>query len=87
MVGQTYSGPAITFSTQPTIETVPGSEVSYIKDTDYDMYRVGSDWYMNYNGNWYRASNYTGPYVVVETTTVPTAVISVPVNYRKHWSH
>src|SRR5205814_6624263 len=69
--GQPYSGPAITFQTQPTIATIPGTQVSYLRDSNYDMYRYGSDWYMNYNGTWYRSSNYSGPYLSVESTTVP----------------
>jgi len=83
--GQPYSGPAITFQSPPTVAIIPGTQVSYLRNSDYDMYQYGTDWYMNYNGTWYRGSNYSGPYVTVESTTVPQPIVTVPVQYRRHW--
>jgi len=83
--GQPYSGPAITFQSPPTVAIIPGTQVSYLRNSDYDMYRYGSDWYMNYNGTWYRGSTYSGPYVSVDATTVPQPITTVPSQYRRHW--
>jgi len=83
--GQPYSGPAITFQSPPTVAIIPGTQVSYLRNSDYDMYRYGSDWYMNYNGTWYRGSAYSGPYVSVEASTVPQPITTVPSQYRRHW--
>jgi hypothetical protein len=76
--GQPYSGPAISFTTTPVIAVIPGTQVSYIRNSDYDMYRVGTDWYMNYNGTWYRGTSYSGPFITVETTTVPHSIMVIP---------
>ena len=81
-VGDPYSGPAIQVQGNPDIVVVPGTKVSYIKNGDYDMYEVGDVWYYRYDGNWYRASDYKGPYTYVTTTTVPRSVRTVPKKYR-----
>src|SRR5438477_9310422 len=73
-VGDPYTGPAIVISGTPDIVVIPGTSVSYIRNSDYDMYRVGNDWYYRYDGKWYKASNYNGPYTYVITTSVPRTV-------------
>src|SRR5712672_215851 len=85
-VGDPYDGPAIVISGTPDIVAVPGTKVYYINNSDYDMYRVGSDWYYRYDGKWYRGTNYNGPYAYVTATAVPRSVRTVPVKYRHHWS-
>lgn len=86
-IGSRYSGPSITFSTEPELVTVPGTRgVYYVQDSDNDIYRYGNSWYMNYNGDWYRAGSYNGPWVFVGYRSVPRDVYSVPSTYRRNWS-
>jgi hypothetical protein len=86
-IGSRYSGPSITFSTEPEVVTVPGTRgVYYVQDSDNDIYRYGNNWYMNYNGDWYRAGSYNGPWVFVGYRSVPRDVYSVPSTYRRNWS-
>jgi len=86
-IGSRYSGPSIEFSTEPQVVEVPGtSGVYYVQDSDNDIYRYGNNWYMNYNGDWYRASSYNGPWVFVGYRSVPRDVYSVPSTYRRNWS-
>ena|SRR2546422_3991734 len=84
-VGDPYRGPRLVFRDEPDIVVVPGSRVYYIRDYDYDIYRYGSFWYYNYDGGWYRARRYKGPYVYIGYQSVPRAVAYVPVKYRRHW--
>ena len=86
-IGQRYSGPEISFSTEPDVVAVPGGGgVYYVQDSDSDIYRYGNNWYMNYSGDWYRASSYNGPWMFVGYRSVPRAVYSVPTTYRHNWS-
>jgi hypothetical protein len=86
-IGDRYDGPDLGFTSQPVLETVPGGRgVAYVRDSDNDVYRYGSTWYMNYNGDWYRASSYSGPWVFVGYRSVPRDVYSVPTSYRRGWS-
>ena len=84
-VGDPYRGPRLVFQSEPDIVLVPGTRVYYIRDYDYDVYRYGSYWYYNYNGGWYRARRYGGPYAYVGYQSVPRSVAYVPVRYRRHW--
>jgi len=84
-VGDPYRGPRLVFREEPDVVVVPGSRVYYVRDYDYDIYRYGSYWYYNYDGGWYRARRYDGPYVYIGYPSVPHAVVYVPVKYRRHW--
>ena len=76
----------ISFDTEPDVMVVPGGRgVYYVQDSDADLYRYGSNWYMNYNGDWYRSGSYNGPWVFVGYRSVPRDVYSVPTGYRR-WS-
>jgi hypothetical protein len=84
-IGDPYRGPRLVFHDEPDIVVVPGTRVYYVRDYDYDIYRYGSYWYYNHDGNWYRARRYNGPFVYVGYRSVPRAVTYVPVKYRRHW--
>jgi hypothetical protein len=84
-VGDPYRGPRLVFEREPDIVVVPGTRVYYVRDYDYDIYRYGSYWYYNYDGNWYRARRYSGPFVFIGYNAVPRSVAYVPVRYRRHW--
>ena len=84
-LGDPYRGPRLVFQDEPDVVIIPGTRVYYVRDYDYDLYRYGSYWYYNYDGGWYRARRYNGPFVYVGYTSVPHAVTYVPVRYRRHW--
>ena len=85
-IGDRYRGPDLGFYGEPNVVTVPGRVgVYYVQDSDNDVYRYGNTWYMNYNGDWYRASSHRGPWVFVGYRSVPRAVITVPARYRRNW--
>jgi hypothetical protein len=85
-IGDRYSGPSISFSTEPDMVVVPGTNgLYYVQDSDADLYRYGTTWYMNYNGDWYRSGSYNGPWVFVGYRSVPRDVYTVPTGYRR-WS-
>ncbi|HMI32358.1 MAG TPA: hypothetical protein VK527_11530 [Candidatus Limnocylindrales bacterium] len=84
-VGDPYRGPSLVFRSEPRVVVVPGTRVYYVQDYDYDVYRYGSYWYYNYDGGWYRARRYSGPYAYIGVQSVPRSVAYVPVKYRRHW--
>ena len=87
-IGDRYRGPDLGFTSEPSLVAVQGDDgVYYAQDSDYDVYRYSNMWYMNYNGDWYRASNYSGPWLFVGYQSVPRNVYSVPTQYRRRWSN
>ena len=85
-IGDRYRGPNLGFYEMPNLIRVPGRGVYYVQDSDYDVYRYGNYWYMNYNGDWYRSSSYRGPWVFVGYRSVPRDIYTVPTRYRHRWS-
>jgi len=84
-IGDPYRGPRVVFEDEPDVVVVPDTRVYYIRDYDYDMYRYGSFWYYNYDGAWYRARRYNGPFVYVGFRAVPRSIVYLPARYRRHW--
>ncbi len=86
-IGQRYNGPDLRFNGEPQVESVPGGRgVYYVRDSNNDVYRYGNSWYMNYNGDWYRASSYGGTWSFVGYRSVPREIYSVPTGYRRNWT-
>lgn len=84
-IGDPYRGGALHFRSEPDVVLVPDTRVYYVRNYDYDVYRYGSYWYFIDDGRWFRARSYRGPFVYVHSTSVPRAIVSVPVRYRRHW--
>jgi len=86
-IGDRYRGPDLGFYNEPDVVAVPGrTGVYYVQGSDNDVYRYNNTWYMNYNGDWYRASSYRGPFTFVGYRSVPQTVYTVPTSYRRTWS-
>jgi hypothetical protein len=98
--GQTYYGftigissapppPRVVFYEEPSVVVVPGSEVYVVADNtfEYDMFRYAGDWYLVYDGYWYRSSSYRGSFTVIDVRSVPQQVVEVPSSHWKHHPH
>jgi hypothetical protein len=86
-IGDRYRGPDLGFRVAPSVVAVQGDDgVYYVQDSDHDIYRYGNIWYMNYDGDWYRANDYRGPWLFVGYQSVPRSVYSVPTQYRRGWT-
>lgn len=76
-----------TLTMQPRTYVIPRTDVDYYRsDDNYDIYRYGSTWYLVDNGGWYRADSWRGPFISIESGSVPRAILSVPLNYRRYWT-
>jgi len=81
-IGDRYNGPRINYVRQPDVILVPGTNVYYMSSSDYDLYRYGNTWYTYYDGGWYRAPRYNGPFTFISYQSVPRQVRYVPADYR-----
>jgi len=70
-IGDRYRGPSLSFYSQPDVALIPGTDVYYVDNSDYDLYRYGDFWYYYYDGGWYRADDIDGPFYFISYTTVP----------------
>lgn len=66
--------PRIVYGYEPELYEVPGTSVYVTTDSDYDLCRYGGSWFLSYQGYWYRAQDYRGPFVAIDVRRVPRDV-------------
>ena len=81
-VGDPYNGPTLVFSSTPDVAVIPGTRIAYIRSSNYDMFRSGRRWYYRYDGCWYQAASYNGPFKFVKAAAVPRGVQTVSARHR-----
>jgi hypothetical protein len=74
--------PAYVVPAPPHVIPVPGTYVYVAPDLGVDMLFYGGFWYRPYEGRWYQARAYNGPWVYVAPTRVPRAIATLPPGYR-----
>jgi hypothetical protein len=84
-VGEPYPGAALDFQEEPAVSLVPDTKVYYVRDRECDLYRYGLYWYFLEDSLWFRARNWQGPFLHLQSSSVPRSVRTVPLNYRRHW--
>jgi len=76
-----------TLTAQPQTFVIPSTSVYYMRGDDgYDLYRYGNSWYLVDQEGWFRANTWRGPFISIQAGTVPRAVLSVPMTYRRYWT-
>lgn len=83
-IGNAPPPPVVVVREEPRVVFVPEARVYIAQGADYDWFRVGTTWYIERDGFWYRADRYRGPYRVIEERYVPAVVWKVP---KRHWRH
>jgi len=76
-----YSGPRVYFRRTPRWVSVPGTRVLVVRDPDrpaYDLFSVGSAYFVYDQSRWYRSYRLNGPYVMISERSVPFEVRNVP---------
>ncbi len=81
-VGIGINIPGYTFAAPPPVVVIPGSYVYFAPEADVDILFYHGYWYRPYEGRWFRARGYNGPWGYVEPSVVPRAVIGVPPDFR-----
>jgi hypothetical protein len=76
--------PSVEFKKEPEVILIPQSRVYYVPDLKYDLFRYGRYWYINNEGNWYRARSYRGPFNNISFSRIPRSIARVPDKYHKH---
>lgn len=70
--------PPLVFSTPPPVVVVPGTYVYAVPDIEVGLFFYQGFWYRPYEGHWYWASSYNGPWGVIDISRVPRVLVSLP---------
>jgi hypothetical protein len=73
------------YQAPPELVVVPNSYVYVVPDQDVFFYQ--GYWFRPYEGRWYRARAYNGPWSFIVRDRVPVSVINLPPDYRQRVYH
>ena len=77
--------PPVEFAEPPDVVVVPsGNTYVYMVPDQEGFYFLGGFWYRFYEGNWFRATAYGGPWIHLYRNRVPLAIVNVPPGYYHH---
>lgn len=75
--------PPYRIAAPPPVAVVPGSYVYMIPDIGVDIFFYSGYWYRPYEGRWFSARSYNGPWVYCPEPRVPRALLELPPDYRR----
>jgi len=81
-VGVNITIPAYTIATPPALVVIPGTYAYFVPDANIDIVFYHGFWYRPYEGRWFRARGYNGPWTYVEIAKVPRVLVELPPDYR-----
>src|SRR3990170_2485969 len=81
-VGVGINIPVYTFPAPPPLVVIPGTYAYFVPDIDVDILFYRGYWYRPYEGRWYRARLYNGPWVFVAPRRIPRVLTELPPHYR-----
>jgi hypothetical protein len=75
--------PPFVIQAPPPVVVIPGTYVYLVPGIDVDILFYHGYWYRPYEGRWYWASSYNGPWGYLDIGRVPRALITLPPDYRR----
>ncbi|TAN37901.1 MAG: hypothetical protein EPN25_14810 [Nitrospirae bacterium] len=82
-VGIGINLPVFTFAEPPSLVVIPGTYVYAPVDADIDIVFYQGYWYRPYEGGWFRARSYNGPWRHIPRA--PRVLIDLPPDYRHRY--
>ena len=74
--------PPVVIPAPPPVIVIPGTYVYFAPDIQVDILFYHGYWYRPYEGRWYQATVYNGPWVYVEPARVPGVLLHLPSGYH-----
>jgi hypothetical protein len=75
--------PRLVIPAPPPMLVIPGTYVYYPPDIGVDIFFYRGRWYRPYEGRWFIASGYNGPWRGIGIERVPRPVIGIPPGFRR----
>ncbi len=79
--------PEVVVAGPPEMIVVPRTMVYFAPGVAVDLFFCAGYWWTPKEGHWFRARAYNGPWAIVASRSVPTAIVRLPKNYRKIYAH
>lgn len=66
----------------PPVVVIPGTYVYVVPDIGVDIFFYHGYWYRPYEGNWFQAQSYNGPWLFLPPERLPRPLLQLPPDYR-----
>jgi hypothetical protein len=74
--------PDVKYDGQPSFKPIEGTKVSYAENSAFDVLQTGNQYYLCYQGVWFKSSSATGPFAVA--TSIPEEIYAIPPSSPAH---
>ena len=74
--------PPIVVAEPPAVVMMPRMGIYFVPGISFDVFFYNGYWWSPRGDRWYRASQYNGPWGIVQRSYVPGPLFRVPKNYR-----
>jgi len=81
-VGVDINIPVFTFAAPPPLVVIPGTYAYFAPEANVDIVFYHGFWYRPYEGRWFMARGYNGPWGPVALARVPRVLIELPPDFR-----
>ena len=75
--------PPVVIASPPPVVVVPGTHVYAVPDVEADIFFYHGYWYRPYQGRWYRAAGYNGPWAYIKPVRTPAVLLYLPPDYHR----
>jgi len=75
--------PPLLIPAPPPLVVVPRTYVYFAPEVEVDIFFYQGYWYRPYEGRWYRAKSYKGPWIYLVPEKVPHPVLRIPPDFRR----
>jgi hypothetical protein len=79
---KTVMAPEVVYSGEPEFKPIESTTITHAVNTDKDIFKIGSRYYMCYQGVWFVSNTASGPWEV--TGSVPSEIYQIPVSSSSH---
>lgn len=81
-VNRSQAAAEVQYVGEPQFVTIPGSSISYARNTPSDVLRIGDRYYLCFQGVWFLSASPTGPWQAADK--VPLEIYSIPESSSKY---
>jgi hypothetical protein len=74
--------PPLVIAAPPVVAVIPGTDAYFCPDVAMDVFFYNGYWYRSYQGGWYSAFDYNGPWGYIAVASVPPVFLHLPTGYR-----
>ncbi len=75
--------PPYRIAAPPSVVVIPGTYVYVVPEIEADIFFYSGNWYRLYQGRWFNARSYNGPWIYVPDPRVPPALVQLPPDYHQ----